>query len=239
MLALDDQEGEVEVDDFDALMGGLDDVEAELSAGPSDSIAEDDDEEEEEAEEAEAEEWHGIGTSKSDDEVDDDEELSEEDDSGEDDSRDTLEGDKPSEPSSFSRIPTAHLHTYLDIPTTASLPSDFSPSDFPGLRKATAPYVVELSAGEMLYLPASWWHEVTSTSPVDAKEGGVHMAFNYWFYPPDALDNYEKPYKDSMVWSYLRSKGKPARSDVPEERVKTGKRRRDKDDGEGTRKAKR
>ncbi|RPD58645.1 Clavaminate synthase-like protein [Lentinus tigrinus ALCF2SS1-7] len=234
MLALDDQGGEDEVDDFDALMGDLDDVEAELSAGPSESAADEDGDDEE------AEEWFGIGTSKSDNEDEDDEDAeSDEGDSEDEDPGDALSEEKSSEPSSFSRIPTAHLHQFLDLPTTASLPPDFSPSDFPGLRKATAPYVVELSAGEMLYLPASWWHEVTSTSPDDAKEGDVHMAFNYWFYPPDALDNFEKPYEDSLVWGHLRSKGRPERRDAPAERVKVGKRGRDKGDSEGLKKAKR
>ncbi|RDX43373.1 Clavaminate synthase-like protein [Lentinus brumalis] len=238
MLALDDQEGGDEVDDFDALMGGLDDVEAELAAGsssPSKATAEEDDHDDDE----EAEEWYGIGTSKSEDSEDDNEDEASEEGSEADDSDDSLDGDKPSEPSSFSRIPTAHLHQFLDIPTTASLPPDFSPHDFPGLRKATAPYVVELSAGEMLYLPASWWHEVTSTSPDDAKEGDVHMAFNYWFYPPDALDDFEKPYEDSLVWSYLRDKGRPGSGDVPAERIKVGKRSREKGDSEGLKKAKR
>jgi hypothetical protein len=59
----------------------------------------------------------------------------------------------------------------------------------------------------MLYLPASWWHEVTSEAYAPAgtnlgrgatseKEGNgtseaadanVHMALNWWFHPPDNL----------------------------------------------------
>ncbi|KAI0692249.1 cupin-like domain-containing protein [Cerioporus squamosus] len=233
MLALDDQEGGNEVDDFDALMGGLDDVEAELAAGSSTSSKRTADEEDEEAEE-----WHGIGTSNSDSEDENEDDGSDEESEGSD-SHGPLDGDKPSEPSSFSRIPTAHVHNFLGIPTTASLPSDVSPSDFPGLRKATAPYVVELSAGEMLYLPASWWHEVTSTSPDDATEGDVHMAFNYWFYPPDALDNFEKPYEDSLVWGYMRNKGRAGANDAPVDKVKMGKRGRDKGENQDCKKAKR
>ena len=69
----------------------------------------------------------------------------------------------------------------------------------------------EVSAGEVLYLPAGWFHEVTSmstpttsTTPAaatgtnerDNKEttrtvtktagggGGGHLALNYWFHPP-------------------------------------------------------
>ncbi|KAG8986107.1 hypothetical protein FRB90_004213, partial [Tulasnella sp. 427] len=69
------------------------------------------------------------------------------------------------------------------------------------LDAAGPPFVVNLNAGEMLYLPASWWHEVTSTS---SSESDVHMAFNYWFHPPNALERYALPYKDSVVWKYLR-----------------------------------
>ncbi|EPQ31066.1 uncharacterized protein PFL1_01255 [Pseudozyma flocculosa PF-1] len=72
------------------------------------------------------------------------------------------------------------------------------------------PFEVFLRPGEMLYLPASWYHEVTSSSlppygsddATAADEGssssgksgagagadqGFHMALNYWFHPPDAL----------------------------------------------------
>ena len=43
----------------------------------------------------------------------------------------------------------------------------------------------ELHAGEMLYLPCGWFHEVRSYG--NSKEGG-HLALNYWFHPPDNLD---------------------------------------------------
>ncbi len=64
-----------------------------------------------------------------------------------------------------------------------------------------------VSAGEMLYLPASWFHEVTSYTetvekPESSSEGPAvdsgkdqgHLAFNYWFYPPDN-DKFKQPYK--------------------------------------------
>jgi hypothetical protein len=74
---------------------------------------------------------------------------------------------------------------------------------------ASAPVaVVEIVAGQMLYLPAGWFHEVTSQSSVEVtSQGGVegsshtgvpsavatapsegragHMALNYWVHPPD------------------------------------------------------
>ena len=52
--------------------------------------------------------------------------------------------------------------------------------------------------GEMLFLPAGWFHEVSSFG--DAKEQG-HFAVNYWFHPPDNLDparhGFLHPYKDA------------------------------------------
>ena len=63
---------------------------------------------------------------------------------------------------------------------------------FASAKKAT----VEVSSGNMLYLPASWFHEVTSYG---ADEGNNHLAFNYWYHPPDG-DVYDKPYANSF-WS--------------------------------------
>ena len=60
---------------------------------------------------------------------------------------------------------------------------------FASAKKAT----VEISSGNMLYLPASWFHEVTSYG---ANEGH-HLAFNYWFHPPDG-DSYDNPYANSF-----------------------------------------
>mmetsp|Transcript_19959 Transcript_19959/g.29431 ORF Transcript_19959/g.29431 Transcript_19959/m.29431 type:complete len:531 (+) Transcript_19959:429-2021(+) len=60
--------------------------------------------------------------------------------------------------------------------------------EYPLAVKAKAAFC-EVHTGEMLYLPASWLHEVASFG---SKQG--HMALNYWFHPPDALDNFDKPY---------------------------------------------
>ena len=54
---------------------------------------------------------------------------------------------------------------------------------------------IEINAGEMLYLPAGWWHDVYS---FDGEDSG-HMAFNYWFHPPDQ-DDQEHPYQ-SDFWT--------------------------------------
>ena len=112
--------------------------------------------------------------------------------------------DEDGEPSSFSRIPTSLLHKHLSLPTTATLTASDSSTEF-DLSKASAPFVVEINPGEMLYLPASWWHEVTSSSP-DNSSSNIHMAFNYWFYPPDGLKDFDEPYRDDIVWGYLRSR---------------------------------
>jgi ribosomal protein L16 Arg81 hydroxylase len=52
---------------------------------------------------------------------------------------------------------------------------------------------VTLNAGEMLYLPAGWFHEVRS---VGAPPEG-HMAVNFWFHPPDS-DRFDAPYADDF-----------------------------------------
>jgi len=52
----------------------------------------------------------------------------------------------------------------------------------------------ELSEGEMLFLPASWFHEVTS---VGGENG--HMAFNYWFHPSDTPDDFQEPYSSGSL----------------------------------------
>jgi hypothetical protein len=93
---------------------------------------------------------------------------------------------------------------------------------FPLLRDAVMAEF-ELRAGQMLYLPASWFHEVVSfgaagTAGVDAgtgessgkvggarASGGVHpapssachVALNYWFHPPTTSD-FARPYGDDF-----------------------------------------
>ena len=46
-------------------------------------------------------------------------------------------------------------------------------------------------AGEMLYLPCGWFHDVTSF--------GAHCAVNYWFQPPDRRD-FRRPYTAAAFW---------------------------------------
>lgn len=55
----------------------------------------------------------------------------------------------------------------------------------------------EVREGDILYLPASWFHEVVSISrPVEKekKQQTGHMALNYWFHPPDVFVSPTQPY---------------------------------------------
>ena len=58
----------------------------------------------------------------------------------------------------------------------------------------------ELNAGEQLYLPCGWFHEVRSYG--DSEQGG-HLALNYWFHPPDnlnpSLQAMQSPYRYGAV----------------------------------------
>ena len=54
----------------------------------------------------------------------------------------------------------------------------------------------------MLYLPAGWFHEVQSLSSTSGGGGegssSMHMAFNYWLYPPSTAD-FERPYGEHQA----------------------------------------
>ena len=69
---------------------------------------------------------------------------------------------------------------------------------FPEFAEAI-PVECEIRSGEMLYLPAGWFHEVTSFSSDNDSAGKGHLAFNYWMHPPDGV-SFEEPYK-SPFWS--------------------------------------
>ena len=73
---------------------------------------------------------------------------------------------------------------------------------FPGLKKAKS-HTVFVEAGQMLFLPCGWFHEVTSFSPKDDRNHG-HMAFNFWFHPPSTTD-FDHPYDDDFWETHLSS----------------------------------
>lgn len=64
------------------------------------------------------------------------------------------------------------------------------------LQGMKAALEVDLKSGQVLYLPAGWFHEVTSFSDGPAQ---THLALNYWLHPPDNLDaspaGFAKPYR--------------------------------------------
>ena len=49
-----------------------------------------------------------------------------------------------------------------------------------------------LGAGDLLYLPCGWFHDVTSYDE--------HRALNYWFHPPDR-SAYDAPYSAARFWA--------------------------------------
>lgn len=144
------------------------------------------------------------------------------------------------EPLSFSKIDPMTLHRHFNIrdsiaaggPAAASNPS--SRPDQGGRKRqmkprrgCPPPLVAELQPGQMLYLPTSWWHEVTSEASGAGSD--VHMALNWWFHPPDHLsapkrkagrgasaasaaaadpmdDPFTHPYRDAEVWDFIRAK---------------------------------
>ena len=59
--------------------------------------------------------------------------------------------------------------------------------------KAAVRVDVDVRAGEMLFLPASWFHEVTSFS-----SAGGHIAFNYWMHPARHGAPFDAPYEDDF-----------------------------------------
>lgn len=96
----------------------------------------------------------------------------------------------PEEPNSFSKIDIKSLHSRS--------------SQFPKLSKACR-YEFEISSGEMLFLPAGWFHEVVSYSNPSDERG--HVAFNYWC-SPSSLNNFDNPYIDNYwvdQWKDLTS----------------------------------
>jgi len=63
----------------------------------------------------------------------------------------------------------------------ADLPLNFvthMPLDDGNENRSAAIQTVTLHRGDLLYLPAGWFHTVQSS-------GCIHVAFNYWMHPPD------------------------------------------------------
>ena len=89
-----------------------------------------------------------------------------------------------SEPPNFSQLDTSASEACIS-------------KNFPKFRLAQQQCIeVTVHAGQMLYMPAGWFHEVFSSN--DGNSSG-HCAFNLWFHPPDNLTEFEKPY-ESDFW---------------------------------------
>ena len=92
--------------------------------------------------------------------------------------------------------------------------------------------IANIHPGEMLYLPASWFHQVYSSGGEEGNEkkktatattenknyvtstttntlNGLHVALNYWFHPPDTLDNFNKPYQHDYWENHWKRMGMP------------------------------
>lgn len=118
---------------------------------------------------------------------------------------------KKEDPPSFSKVPPALLHLdEMDLETRIRV-EQFAETYFPGVLELNK-MEVWLDPGEMLYLPAGWFHEVSSFGSGSGSGSGngsdeksqtpgddVHIALNYWFIPPNG-DSFEKSYKDGY-WS--------------------------------------
>ena len=102
--------------------------------------------------------------------------------------------------------------------TTQKAPDHFSKIDltkdesevvesFPDFMNTTR-LRCQVKSGQMLYLPASWFHSVTSFTPKEEKEKG-HIAFNYWVHPPDSFSSFENPYNNGFWKGIFEACKKP------------------------------
>ena len=178
-VEMDDDEGDEEEDgdDDEEDVFGQDKDEDEKAGGlfGNKPPADGDDEGDEDGDDNEGDEEDVVGTGEGEDEDEKDE-------------TDTKSGrrlvDKTvKNPNNFSTV-KRHLDGDKDIR-----------AQYPDMLKSYAAFC-ELSEGDILYMPASWFHEVVSLGNEDREHvhGNSHLALNYWFHPPDALDNFEKPY---------------------------------------------
>lgn len=86
------------------------------------------------------------------------------------------------------------------------------PTSFCLQSTAHGEYITEtLKAGEMLYLPASFFHEVVS---FNTDHSDHHLAINYWYYPPSSDGTFGTPYEDDYwIERWQRLAGRATRLD--------------------------
>ncbi|ODV81609.1 Clavaminate synthase-like protein [Suhomyces tanzawaensis NRRL Y-17324] len=108
-------------------------------------------------------------------------------------SRKVNSGGPKLDPPNFSTIPPGLLHIdEFQDPETRKELVQFAHKHFPGFLELNR-FTVWLEPGDMLYLPAGWFHEVSSFGEDD--KDNVHVALNYWFIPPNT-DDPARPYSD-------------------------------------------
>lgn len=108
-------------------------------------------------------------------------------------------GEIKKDPPSFSRIPPALLHLdEIENTEIRQKLESYLDKYYPEFAKIKELKItVDIKPGQMLYLPAGWFHEVTSYGTSDNSEGHsrVHIALNYWYNPPGKMD-ISNPYTD-------------------------------------------
>lgn len=162
--------------------------------------------------------WKGSTTTDADNVSNDDEEEDAEE-FGEEGSDDDVDWDAPDdfddlngsdsnqrEPPSFSRIPHDLLHYYLRHEIGSELYEETSAVKQKSMKKKlkqfsllkqARPLTCVLEEGDLLYLPASWFHEVSSFGS-SARDDSLHCALNYWMHPPSLISGtFEQPYEDT------------------------------------------
>ncbi|GMM32328.1 hypothetical protein DAMA08_050730 [Martiniozyma asiatica (nom. inval.)] len=112
------------------------------------------------------------------------------------DFNDAMKRDEQKDPPSFTVIPPALLHL-KDVQNEKLRDEleEFCKIKYPLFNEIkSCAMEVELNDGDMLFLPAGWFHEVSSFGSKEENiDNGVHIALNYWFIPPDKRD---KEYMD-------------------------------------------
>lgn len=96
----------------------------------------------------------------------------------------------------------------LDPPSFSKIDMSLPPaalrSRFPLFPGVEAALECEVRAGQALYLPAGWFHEVTSYSGSPDMPGSTaaHLALNYWVHPPDVTDPSREGFRRPYISDY-------------------------------------
>ncbi|GMH79976.1 hypothetical protein TrST_g2807 [Triparma strigata] len=61
-------------------------------------------------------------------------------------------------------------------------------------------FEIELQAGDCLFLPAGWYHQVQSGAAEGKSNKGYHAAFNFWFHPPSSDGTFGNSYGMNGFW---------------------------------------